>query len=766
MSHPNELLEAGVPQLGSTTMVHSAMRFLNLLRRNKPILIAALAAAAMLGALYYGSAPRVYRSQAQVFVQILNPSSDAVKVDAGRNTIEQMATYQRLFTSTVVLESAVQKLSELPPEVDPQDTPSQQLEDIRELVQASALRTTTIIELSCCSESPSAAMNMVEAIVAAYIEYIDVNHQSVTAELVSSYREEKSKLHERLLQTEQELREVSLGTNDFNPTGDDGFVHPAVQTVIELNKELSTTHQRRVRVEASLASFRKAVTTGGDLRQHLVGLEPLLGKELMMNAMGIGTEESQQVAATEQRIYETQAKLKSLQRFYLENHPKVTSLMEQIESDRAYIASLQSRVNHRLAGLHDEQLARMLTGLLEEDLARTWEQEKQLARAYREAERRAVEYKDSLTEKQMLEREYERQLQTFTDLSNKLAKLEISDGQNDVRASVVSHAALPEKPISPKLSRVGVMSLLGGIALGALIIYVRDTMDDRFRSPEEMQEQLGTPVLAMIRKHESRPGVGLETLQVRQSPDAVESEAFRTLRTTLAFSGEDYRRIVVTSSEPSDGKTTVLANLGCSFAQTGRRTLLIDCDLRKPGLTNLFDLRRSEGVSDILRSTESLAAMCTARLHPTGMDTLHVLPSGRRMPDSAEMLSQNRFAELLAWAESEYDQVLVDSPPILAAADAAMIGRLVDGVLVVVRPDKNHRRLVTRAVQGLLGFGVNVLGTVINAVSEEQGADYYGYGGYGYGYGYGAGYGEVEEAEAAEPSPSQDGGGWLNRRAA
>ena len=223
-----------------------------------------------------------------------------------------------------------------------------------------------------------------------------------------------------------------------------------------------------------------------------------------------------------------------------------------------------------------------------------------------------------------------------------------------------------------------------------------------------------------------------------------ESEAFRTLRTTLAFSQENVGRITVTSSEPGDGKTTVLANLGVAYAQVGKRTLLIDGDLRRPGLTSRFGLRAQSGLSDILRSHESIGQMCLERIRPSGIDKLDVLPCGPRPSDPSELLSHERFSELLGWAETLYDQILVDSPPILAASDVAIMGRLVDGVIVVVQPHKNHRRRVLRAVENLVSLGVPVVGVVVNAVESETKAGYYGYGGdYGYGYGYGSGYGSV-----------------------
>jgi capsular exopolysaccharide synthesis family protein len=209
-------------------------------------------------------------------------------------------------------------------------------------------------------------------------------------------------------------------------------------------------------------------------------------------------------------------------------------------------------------------------------------------------------------------------------------------------------------------------------------------------------------------------------------------------------------RIAITSTEPGDGKTTILANLGVSYAHAGKKTLLIDCDLRRPGLTKLFDMRGVNGISDILRSDEDVGEMCTQRVQTSGIESLDIIPCGPKPPNPAELLSGSRLSDLLAWAEANYEQILIDCPPILAASDAAIVGRLTDSLILVIQPEKNHRRLVLRAVNGLAAIGLNVGGVVANRIDTEKSSSYYGYGGYGYGYGYGG----LEEEEPGDDSPA------------
>jgi polysaccharide biosynthesis transport protein len=224
----------------------------------------------------------------------------------------------------------------------------------------------------------------------------------------------------------------------------------------------------------------------------------------------------------------------------------------------------------------------------------------------------------------------------------------------------------------------------------------------------------------------------------------VASECFRTLRTALTLTYPDARQIVVTSAEPGDGKTTTLANLAVCYAQGEKRTLLIDADLRRPGLTGLMDMRGPRGLSEVLRSEVDIAQMATLHIRPSGIKGLDILPSGPRPTDPAELLGSPRLSQLLAWAETVYDLILVDSPPTLATTDTAIIGRLVDGVILVVQPAKNRRRLVTRVVERLNMMKIPVLGLVANRTGSDDEHGYYGYHGYGYGDGYGYGYGDSD----------------------
>ncbi|MEM7317155.1 MAG: GNVR domain-containing protein, partial [Planctomycetota bacterium] len=524
-----------------------------------------------------------------------------------------------------------------------------------DMLNAQALRRTSIIELSCRSEDPEAAVFVVNAVVASYLEYIDEHHKSESTKVVSMLTQERQRLEQQLAMQEQQLIHAKQSCSDLGLDGDSGFVHPSIQNVIKYNEALLEVQQRRIQLQASQEAISSALQSGGDLRQHLITLQPLIGHDILLSAVGLNPNEAAAMNELETKIIEYQAELTSLGKHYGPNHPEVQKLQNKIGSAQTYAATFQQRKQQQIAGMKGEQLGAMIASLVKEDLTRTIAQEKQMMAEYQSAQQDAKHLITQRSQITMLERALESKRELKTALINRIATLEISKNQANVRASVVSNPIRPQRPVSPLLPNVAVMALLAGLVASAGVVYVVDVIDDRFSSPEELQDQLGVPVLAMVRKHEITDGIGVDTLIVNQKPDAVESEAFRTLRTTLAFAGQDVNRLVVSSSEPSDGKTTVMSNLGVSYAQSGKRTLLIDCDLRRPGLTNMFDMRRHSGVAEILRSHDEIGDLCRDSVINSGVEGLDLIPSGRRPPDPAELLSRDRFAEMIAWAETEYD---------------------------------------------------------------------------------------------------------------
>jgi capsular exopolysaccharide synthesis family protein len=224
------------------------------------------------------------------------------------------------------------------------------------------------------------------------------------------------------------------------------------------------------------------------------------------------------------------------------------------------------------------------------------------------------------------------------------------------------------------------------------------------------------------------------SLIAHYKPKSRSAESFRAIRTALYFSsrGSQHRVIQMTSPDPRDGKSTITANLAIAIAQSGKKTLLVDADFRRPRVHHLFGLKDDVGVTSVIAQSVELPEAIQA----SEVENLDCLPCGPRPDNPAELLTSAKFDELLAVLKDKYDFVLVDSPPILAVTDPGAIASRVDGVLMVLRINAQARHAATQSVEILRELGANLLGIVVNGV---DGANSYGYRGYGYGYAYGEG---------------------------
>lgn len=307
----------------------------------------------------------------------------------------------------------------------------------------------------------------------------------------------------------------------------------------------------------------------------------------------------------------------------------------------------------------------------------------------------------------------------------------------DAGIRVIDDAKLPVVPIAPVPSRNLVTSLLFGLLLGLASAVMIERLDDSVKSPDELREQMGLVVLGTIPRIRDMVtarrvrAVDAGRLVTHEDPRSPVAEAYRSLRTNLAFARarEAMRVMVLTSPGPSDGKSTTVANLAITFAQQGQRTLIIDADLRRAVLDRLFDVPRSPGLTDVLVGQHTLLDV----IHPTQVPNLSVIGSGQFPPNPAELLGSSAMRQVLADAQDQFDIVLVDTPPLLAVTDAAVLSTMVDGAVLVVRVGSTAKTAVRRALAQLQAVNGRLMGGVLNDVDFRQGA----FGGtYGYYYYY------------------------------
>ncbi len=319
-----------------------------------------------------------------------------------------------------------------------------------------------------------------------------------------------------------------------------------------------------------------------------------------------------------------------------------------------------------------------------------------------------------------------------SSLATTVPKLEpeTGDGASPVRLSRVRDAQPSSTPSSPNVPVNLAMGTLVGLILGLAVAVIRTRLDNRVRTPREAEQITKAPgigAIAFDTKAKDRP------LIVHADPLSPRAESFRALRTNLQFLDMGGRSsFVVTSSIPSEGKSTTTINLAIALADAGKRVALLDTDLRKPKVAEYLSIEGGAGLTDVLIGRAKVNEV----MLPWGGRSLYVLPAGKIPPNPSELLGSRQMTVLLEMLERDFDVVLCDAPPLLPVTDAAILARATSGALMVVSAGRTTRHQLALATEALNTVGAKLAGFVMSMVPTRGPDSYYSAYGYGYGYGY------------------------------
>lgn len=330
------------------------------------------------------------------------------------------------------------------------------------------------------------------------------------------------------------------------------------------------------------------------------------------------------------------------------------------------------------------------------------------------------------------------------DVANAMAQVIIEKAADIIEVNnvkVIDKADVPTAPYGPSKKKNMMTAAMIGFALAAGLIILMELLDHTFKKAEDIERQLGLNPLGIIprfagekRNHNNKAkkseelqhiGTVSKNLISFHDPRSAASEAYRTLRTNLSYSGIDkkIKTIVITSPGVEDGKSTSACNLAVSFAQNGQKVLLIDADLRKPKLRHYFGLLEDNGLTDILTGKGEFENYITSIKDIVG---LSILTSGTVPPNPTELLSTRKMKTLIQELNELYEIVIIDTPPVAELTDAAITATLADGVLLVLSAGETNIELAKKAKKVLENVAVRILGAVMVKV-ERQGKDRYYY---------------------------------------
>ena len=329
--------------------------------------------------------------------------------------------------------------------------------------------------------------------------------------------------------------------------------------------------------------------------------------------------------------------------------------------------------------------------------------------------------------------ELQRLSNLFNELTMQISEIQVNSGMGGVSAQVLSpakHGSLVYPVVSKFLSLGGFLGAFVGLVLG----YIVEVADRSFRKPEEIIREFGVPIVGHVpfiteQRLKSIPAGNVidRTAVSVHLPRSHPAEAYRAVRTAICFSafGGNLRVISVTSPAAGDGKSTLALNLAISLAQSGKKTVLVESDFRRPKVHKLSGVDNKCGLVDVLRGDVELADA----IKDTQVPDFFVLPCGKRPKDPAELLAKPQYEHLLQVLREQFEYVIIDTPPVLAVTDPCGVAARVDGVLVCMRLSRHTRDLGRRTIEQLRDIGATISGIVINGVEER---DAYGYGNYRY----------------------------------
>jgi polysaccharide biosynthesis transport protein len=570
-----------------------------------------------------------------------------------------------------------------------------------------------LMDVSFESTDPQLAARIVNAHIATYIEQNFRSRYDATTRATTWLTDQLEELKIKV-QRAEDARIAYERQNQIWTLDDKQNI--TTQRLADVNRQLSDAQSERMKKE-SLYEFAK--------EGNLDAVPQVQNNTALMDVLKRRTEVS--------RDYN-----EALSQ-YGPNFPKVQRIQAQLKDVDDSIEKEKQRI---LAGL-------------ESDFREARQRETMLTQALDVQKGETNKMAEKLVEYNILKREAEANKTLYDGLMTKFKETAISQSLRSSNIRVVDPAMIPSTPARPAKARNVILAFVVGLVGGIGLALLREYLDNTVKTPDDVETLARLPSLAVVPQFAGSNGTAKKQgllqgfaasngrekrieLVAQHLPKSQMSEAFRALRTSILLSQADHppQVILVTSALPREGKTTAAANLAVTLAQLGDRTVLVDADLRKPGVGRLLNLGSGKyaGLSSYLAGVSSLDLVTVP--HPA-IPNLAAIPTGPLPPNPADLLSSHKLADAIAELRTKYKFIVIDSPPVMAATDAVILSVQTDGVLLVVRSGETPKEAFTRTRDLLNSVKCRILGVVLNAVDSNAPDYYHSYRYYPYSYGYG-----------------------------
>jgi len=627
----------------------------------------------------------LYRAQARVMIEIEDDETTALAgVLHGENARDPEPFYQTQFRILTGRELARRTAAKLDLAREPEfagvaHDPAALASAFMARVSADPIKSSRLVDVGFVSADPELAARAASQLAR---DYVERNAESRLANLTSSIAWLDEELERQRSRVEASER--------------------AMATYREQQNAMSLQDSQNI-VVARLNSLNDAVTRA---RTTLAQKESLYDQVKALSSSDDADtipaiQQNNFIQSLKSHVADLERERANLAERYGERHPELIKVNAGIRDSRR---QLETEIAKALEAIRNDYQ----TALAEErSLERSLEDQKG---AVLSLSRKNVSYT-------VLEREAQSNRQVYETLLQRQKELQVLASSRGNNVRLVDDAEIPRAPFVPDMKRSLMMATLAGLALALGLVGGLTYLDDTVKTPEDVAQKLQVPFLGMVPKV---PGGG--ALLSGDHPHTF-GEAFRSLRTALAFSNgpASGRVIVVTSSQPLEGKTTTASNLAIALALGGEKVLLVDADLRRPNLHKTLGIENTVGLSHLLTDQASPRDV----IRETSTSNLWVITAGQVPPNPSELLASDRMSALLNPVHGWFDWVIVDTPPVLAVTDAVILAPLAAGVAFVIRSEMTPRRHVRRALETLMTGQPKLHGVVLNGVDLERNKYYY-----------------------------------------
>ena len=647
---------------------------------------------------YIVKTPRIYTAQcvlqveqsdAKVMGKIEDINPEDLKSLESLKTIEGALESRSLLVRIV----RVNRLDQSDPDFQaPSGQPALTDSDLADLMQrkidVSLRRGTRLIDIHVDDTNPQRAAKLAKSLVDEYIRQSFEQKGEATRLANETLFKQRDDLKGRLEKSERGLQDYR---EKFGTMSLEEKQNLTVEKLKELNRQLQEARSQRIKLESDLPTLQKATT---------LGTEDLLTVESVAKNLA--------VQDTQKMLTQKEGEFGDLKKRYLELHPKY----QQMEGQIADLRGSLERAVRKAATM----------GVASIEAAR--DTETKLAEALKEQERQGVELSRNAIPYNVLLRDTQADRALYDTVSTRVREIELSKEIEKSNVRVIQEPDIPNDPSRPKKSRILAIALAAGFILPTLGIFLQQAFNTTLRSVDDGEATLQLPSLAAV--PQARGKAAKNPLVLVHQPAGREAESFRCLRTSLSLLGGGAgagKLVLLTSAVPAEGKSYCSANYAVALAQQGLRTLLIDADLRRPGLGKFFPVNReAAGVSEVLTGKTEFADAC----HHTEVDKLFLMPAGTKGTNPAELLGGENFVQLLRTAAEKFERVVIDTAPINAVSDTLLIIEHVDAIVLVVRARKTPARVLLRALHLLDLANAHPAGFILNRLPARL-ANYYYY---------------------------------------